>query len=417
MDLIVEETTRVYGPNCSIILAGSFGRGEGSVRIEKASTPVPLNDYDVYVITDKKVDPRVHLEMEERIVRGLGQLIGYDLASDKFIVGVEVVPRRSLNRLLPDISTYEMKTASQVLYGPDVRGLIRVTSGEIALGSGAITLFHREIALLENVEPEYLASKDYPEDRRLETVRETCKVYTEICTSLSLIGGFYKPSYRARAQEFGRHYDRFPELASIIPDLPAKVAERTELKIKSDFTDMKDEAEEKWLEARRDLDVCQRYFLSRMLGVKFDQDWKSFCDDAEKKLKWLFFYDYLAFLLRQRGIHGSPFVYGANMIFQGYDSYSFNRRIRKFSRISSNGLFSFSSPLQKIYLATVAVLYSLRDDGRIDESLLGAGWKYLGSIFRLPKPIQTSQQGWKLARDICLEAQKLYFIREQKRGL
>jgi predicted nucleotidyltransferase len=294
MDLIVEETKRVYGPDCSIILAGSFGRGEGSVRIMDGGNPVPLNDYDVYVITNKSVDPRIHLEMEERIVRELGQLIGYNLAGDEFIVGVEVVPRRSLNRLTPDISTYEMKAASQVLYGPDVRGLIRLTSDEIALGSGAITLFHRAIALLENVEPEYLASEDYPEDRRLETVRETCKVYTEICTSLSLIGGFYKPSYRARAHEFASHYDKFPELASIIPDLPAKVVERTELKIKSDFTEMKDEAEEKWIEARRDLDVCQRYFLSRMLSIKFDQDWKNFCNDAEKKLKWLFFYDYLA---------------------------------------------------------------------------------------------------------------------------
>jgi len=417
MDLIVEETTGVYGPNCSIVLAGSFGRGEGSVRIEEGNTPVPLNDYDVYVITEKSVNPKVHLEMEERIIRGLGHLIGYNLAGDKFIVGVEVVPRRSLNRLLPDISTYEMKVASQVLYGPDVRGLIRVTSGNIALASGAITLFHRAIALLENVEPEYLASNDYPEDRRLETVRETCKAYTEICTSLSLIGGFYKPSYRARAHEFGRHYDKFPELASIIPDLPTKVAERTELKIKSDFTGMKDEAEEKWLEARRDLGVCQRYFLSRMLGVKFDQDWKSFCHDAEKKLKWLFFYDYLAFLLRQRGIHGSPFVYGANIIFQGYDNYSFNRRIRKFGKLSPNGSLSLNSPLQKIYLATVAVLYSLRDDGSVDESLLGVGCKYLGDVFQLAKPTRTSPQGWKLGRDICLEAQKLYFIREQKRGL
>jgi hypothetical protein len=417
MDLIVSDTTRVYGRDCSIILAGSFGRGEGSVRIDEGGNPVPLNDFDVYVITNKKVDPRIHLEMEEQMVKELSQMIGYNLARDNFVVGVEVVPRRSLKRLPPDISAYEMKAASHVLYGPDLRGLIPITSKDIALGSGAITLFHRTIALLENVEPEYLARRDYPEDRRLETVRETCKVYTEICTSLSLIGGFYKPSYRARAKELGNHYHKFPDLARIIPNLPTKVARGTELKIKSDFAGIKDEAEEKWLEARRDLSVCQRYFLSKMLGIKFDQEWKRFCDEAGKKLKWLFFYDYLSFLLRQRGIRGAPFVYGANMIFQAYDSYSFNRRIREFAKASPSGPFSLNSPLQRIYLATAAVLYSLQDDGGIDESLLAAGWNYLGRVFQLAKPNLTSPHGWKLARHICLDAQKLYFIREQKRGL
>src|SRR5712692_7529979 len=184
MKLIVYETTQLYGPECTIILAGSFGRGEGSVRIDEAENPIPLNDYDLYVITDRKIDSKTHREMEERILQNLSKLTGSDLIGDKFVVGVEVVPRRSLNRLLPDISSYEMKVASQVLHGPDVRNLIPVTRREIALGSGAITLFHRNIALLENIEPEYLERKHFPEEKRLETARETCKVYTEICTSL-----------------------------------------------------------------------------------------------------------------------------------------------------------------------------------------------------------------------------------------
>ncbi len=417
MELIVDETKRVYGSECTIILAGSFGRGEGSVRIKKGKNPVPLNDYDLYVITDRKVDLKAHVEMEGRILKNLSQLAGYDLAGDKFVVGVETVPRHSLRRLLPDISAYEMKVSSHVLYGPDVRSLIPVTRGEIALASGAITLFHRTIALLENVEPEYLERKRYPEDKRLETIRETCKVYTEICTSLSLIGGFYRPSYRARAQEFEKHYSKFPELVRIVPELAQKVVERTEMKISSDFSPIIDEARKKWLEARRDLDTCQRYFLSRMLGVEFQQPWTSFCVEAERKMKWIFFYDYLSFYLKQMGIHGSPFVYGANILFQAYDSYSFNRRIRRFGRTPSNGPFSLTSPLQNIYLATAAVLYSLGNDGSVDENLLQRGVDYLEGVFQLPDQDGTVPGRWRQARDSCLEAQKLYFIREQKRGL
>jgi hypothetical protein len=415
MRVIVDEIIRVYGSDCSIILAGSFGRGEGSVRMEPGKDPVPLNDFDLYVITDRKVDPELHRDMEERILRNLSQLTGSDLVRDKFVVGVEAVGRRSLRRLLPDISAYEMKAASQVLYGPDVRGLIPVTSREIALASGAITLYHRTIALLENVEPEYLESKQYPEEKSLETVRETCKTYTEICTSLSLLGRFYRPSYRARAQEFQKHYSQFPELVKLIPDLPEKVAERTAMKISSDFSQIIKEAPSKWLEARRDLDTCHRYFLSRMLGTEFQQPWTSFCKESERKLKWIFFFEYLSFIMKQRRIQGSPLVYGANMLFQAYDSYSFNRRLLRFGRIPAHTIFSLTSPLQNIYLATVATLYSLKDDGAIDVNLLSTASNYVRKIFQKTYSENDSISAWKQTRDNCLEAQKLYFIREQKR--
>jgi hypothetical protein len=416
MELIVHETTQLYGPDCTIILAGSFGRGEGSVRIVGVDNPIPLNDYDLYVVTDRKIDSKTHREMEERILQNLSKLTGSDLIRDKFVVGVEAIPRCSLKRLLPDISSYEMKVASQILHGPDIRNLIPVTRREIALGSGAITLFHRDIALLENMEPEYLERKDFPEEKRLETARETCKVYTEICTSLSLLGGFYQPSYRTRAQEFSKHYSSFPELERIAPNLPEKVAERTEMKITSDFSPIINQTLERWLEAQRDLDVCQRYFLSRMLGVRFQQPWTRFSIEAEIRLKWIFFIDYLSFYLKRIGIQGTPFVYGANVLFQAYDNYSFNRRVRRFGRLPSRGPFSLNSPFQNIYLATAAVLYSLKDDGSVDENLLKTGTNYLEKVLQMPQQAPGGPALWKQARDSCLEAQKLYFIREQKRG-
>jgi len=38
----------------SLILVGGFGRGEGSVKILKDNV-VPLNDYDLYVVTKNSV--------------------------------------------------------------------------------------------------------------------------------------------------------------------------------------------------------------------------------------------------------------------------------------------------------------------------------------------------------------------------
>ncbi len=151
--------------------------------------------------------------------------------------------------------------------------------------------------------------------------------------------------------------------------------------------------------------------------MEFEQAWPSFCTEAEKKMRWMFFFDYLSFYLKHMGIHGSPFVYGANILFQAYDSYSFNRRIRRFGRTPSNRIFSLTSPLQNIYLATAAVLYSIGNDGSVDETLLARGADYLKRVFQLPDQDGAIPGSWRQARDACLEAQKLYFIREQKRGL
>ncbi len=415
LDIIVSETVRTFGSECTIILGGGFGRGEGSIRLTDR-TPIPLHDFDLYVVTDRKIDTGTSDSIQRTVLKQLSQLTGHDLAEQGFVLGVEIVPLNSLTRLPPDLSTYEMKASSTVLYGPDIRSRIPVTKRDIALASGAITLFHRVTALLKNVEPEYLRSREYPVARRLEAVYECCKVYTEICTALSLLGGFYEPSYRARALRFQQNYHLFPDLQNDLPDLADLVSTHTEMKLSSDFSSIIQRPVESWIRARQALDVSLRFFLSKFLGMNCQKgDWNSLYPEAVKKMRWVFFQQYLSYYLRRLGVRGAPLVHAASVLFQAYDFQSFRGKARRFGRYPSSNIFSFTSPIINVYLSSALVLFSLLDDGEIDHDLLRKGREHLESVFFVREDILQEEELWKMSRDDCVAGQWLYFgIKQQK---
>lgn len=415
LDIIVRHTVDLYGRDCTIILAGGFGRGEGSIRINQNKVAIPLHDFDTYVITNRTADSARHEAMEQNIIQELSNLTRTDLRKEGFVLGVEVVPRGSLGRLPPDLSTFEMKASSTLLYGPDVRKDIPVRSEDIALASGAITLFHRTTALLKNVEPEFLASREYPPTRRLETVYECCKVYTEICTALSLLGEFYQPSYQARAEEFGKHYSSFPELQRAIPNLPEKVSLHTRMKLLSDFSPIVDKTVETWTETRRALETTLRFFLSRFLRIDASGPWIEFFHKSRGRMRWLFFQDYLSFYLARLGLRGSPLVCATNLAFQVYDYQSFQRKARKYGKYPLIRPFSFTSPILDVYFASTLVLFALQDDGNVDQGMMNAGQNYLGRVLYSGNVGSGTVDHWKNSRDLCVEGQRLYFGAKQQK--
>lgn len=415
LDIIVKHTVELYGRDCTVILAGGFGRGEGSIRLNKNKTAIPLHDFDTYVITNLTVNSARHEAMEKALMGELSKVTDTDLQEENFVLGVEVVPRRSLKRLPPDLSTYEMKASSTVLYGKDVRAEIPVTKQDIALGSAAITLFHRTTALLKNVEPEFLTSREYPRQRRLETVYECCKVYTEIGTALSLLGGFYQPSYQARATEFAKNFSLFPELEQTMPDLPPKVLAHTRMKLLSNFSPMIDNPFESWVGARRSLDGVLRFFLSKFLRINIEANWKQLCQRSRGRMRSLFFQDYLAFYLARLGVRGSPLVSAANLAFQAYDYQSFRMKMKRNGACSAMAPISITSPILDVYLASALVLFALQDEGDIDRITLDAGRDFLNRIFCENERGSRLQDVWKRARGLCVEGQRLYFVAKQQK--
>src|SRR5713226_3920882 len=82
--VIVREIVATYGSDCTIILAGGFGRGEGSVRVLDGKVTVPLHDFDIYAVTNRTMDPKSHAALEERIYREVSKAIGVELSPGEF---------------------------------------------------------------------------------------------------------------------------------------------------------------------------------------------------------------------------------------------------------------------------------------------------------------------------------------------
>jgi len=92
----------------AIILAGGFGRGEGSVTFRNG-IPRPMNDYDLMIITQSGHRNR---ETLEELSQSLAKTLEIDF------VDLAVMSLGSLRKLPPTIFNFEMKYGSSVIYGP-----------------------------------------------------------------------------------------------------------------------------------------------------------------------------------------------------------------------------------------------------------------------------------------------------------
>ena len=127
LNLAKEKIRQKLNNLVSIILVGGFGRGEGSVKLEEQKM-IPVNDYDIYVILDKdlKVKESVKQELIEEIEKEIGTsgFSLYEKSEKSFYFDIRFLNLYQLPNLPPFIKYYEMKHASCVLFGQDVRNLI-----------------------------------------------------------------------------------------------------------------------------------------------------------------------------------------------------------------------------------------------------------------------------------------------------
>jgi UTP:GlnB (protein PII) uridylyltransferase len=72
LDVIVQNiTAAVRDREISIVLSGGFGRGEGSVIISENQV-TPLKDYDIWVLSDKKIDQATCDLIRDKVYDELG---------------------------------------------------------------------------------------------------------------------------------------------------------------------------------------------------------------------------------------------------------------------------------------------------------------------------------------------------------
>jgi len=106
LDLISDIILKQFPNVESLILAGGFGRGEGSVLVVDSYIQ-PINDYDIYIIAK---DNSQKIDLEE-----LRNLILKKIHIRQ--VDIEIIEKNKLKKLKPSMANYDLKYASHIFYG------------------------------------------------------------------------------------------------------------------------------------------------------------------------------------------------------------------------------------------------------------------------------------------------------------
>ncbi|MFH1249395.1 MAG: hypothetical protein V1660_04550 [archaeon] len=274
----------------SIILFGGFGRGEGSFEIIRGKIN-PLNDYDMYVITKNKISEDLLEEIGMKCSNAIGKggkefaetpFSNYD-KNEFFHVDLRCIRYNELKRLMRINRTYELKYGSTIIYGEDVRKLIKIDS--LPLSESFRYLINPACQLILCMDSRRFKG-GFKKDERQFAMHHIVKTYLACASSLLISEGKFEPNYRRTNEAVKKIYGtRFPELVK-------RIDEATNLKInpKKEIGNIN----ERWFQAREDLTFVLKYISKKHLGIE-EEDIIKFTSKLYNKLPYTYFTPYLPF--------------------------------------------------------------------------------------------------------------------------
>jgi len=281
-EVLIEELNPI-----SIILFGGLGKGEGSLHKGKL-----FNDIDMYVVTKNKLSEKrleeVGIKASKAINVGGIEFIEnseepYD-AKKFFHVDLRCIKYSDIPKLKKTTRAFEIKYSSQILYGKDIRPLIRVEKKDLSLSEGLRHLFNKSCFLLMTIDKRRLKGK-FLKDEEKYLIYHCIKTFLGCAEALLLSKKDDAPTYKGRNRLFKKHYENeFPELAE-------KVDFATKMKLNLEFEKIKNPIKY-WKDARDFLDFTLKYIAKNNLKIEF-KDRKDLIKKLYKKLPYIYFEPYI----------------------------------------------------------------------------------------------------------------------------
>jgi hypothetical protein len=374
MSVIVEEVLKEIKP-VSIYLVGSFGRNEGSLYLSREAVS-PLRDYDVLIVVDKYAKSDIIKRIRRNIHKKLGLTDPYSrtFRFKGFTVWITQVTLKDIN-VLPMLKFYELKEASKLLWGKDIRDNIHVNFENLSAYNGVLILLSKVTGLLGLLNIDELRKRD-PE-KTIDFVYECMKTYVEMGTCLSLLVKMYEPSFLARCTKLSKNFDvLFPELkqmSTALPSLMVTYAYRR-LLIENDFlTDL--DLGMLLIKTLRDLKIMVWYYLRKAyeVNIVWAPAYAQVFEDSIKKLNTRVLddlFDY--FMKRKMGFRSEIIRKLAIRVYLRYVLLKFFIIGRKRGyQIKPRTLFMRDGNIMmKLWLIGFTLLESVKEDFNIDESSL-----------------------------------------------
>ncbi len=367
MKVIVRELKKRIPKVQSILLTGSFARGEGPVKNGK----YPYNDYDIQVIGSK-----ISKDEVDKISIEISELLGYkgivnfyplrkeeQKMKNNFYIDLKVDSIEDLKKMLPRVRTYELKNDSLILDGEDFRDLIPdFKLSEIPLSEGAKLLLDRMSQMIQYYSMETKHEKEF-----LTYVIQ--QGYAACCTALLLLSGKYELGYKKSMKIFKENYQEdFPGLYEKIPDLSLKIEKFVEWKSNPSRLPYPD-VDKEWFIARRNMLIVSRYFFSKFLG-KDIKDIDQFSSEI-LKIGPKFYRPYLK---ERFGFYPGIFLPGF------YLKYKYYKRLRKFGVRKLSLFFRKKTPDFIIFSSLIYLISAISEEG-VNKRCLQKGIKLLKKVY------------------------------------
>ncbi len=250
----------------SIILHGSFGRGEGSVLLENGRLRF-FSDYEILVVTRSPLYRGRFAALSRRLTDELGVEVSIAWMRPGRLRTNQPQNLSLGRRAAPTIHMYEIKAGGQTLYGPDLlrQGPV-LDPRRIPPQAGVRLLLNRLIEAL----PYFPAAAPDPPPDPGETIRWLNKLVLACAESLLLLWRAYHVSYAERGRRFAALSAH--RLASLPPGaaaLPALVERATAFKLRPAW-DLypADGTDALWPPVLAAADAVFRHLMEQELGLK-----------------------------------------------------------------------------------------------------------------------------------------------------
>mgnify|MGYP001178175003 FL=1 len=271
LDLITQIILNEFTNIESIVLAGGFGRGEGSVLIVDNDIQ-PINDYDIYIIT-KNNSEIVDLEDLRNSILKRIQIRQVD---------IELIQAKKLKYLKPTMANYDLKYASYVFYGNKkiLESIPFIDSSKLSLREGRTPLLLYLISILQS----YPGEKDsqITDNEKFWIYQQISKSILGWSSALLILHGKYHSSYIEREKIFKEiiNNEVWCEL----------VQKATQFKV-SPFLDIKEDLYSLWYLNKQEHMKVLMLFLSQYYNKQYS-DWvtviKDYRNDYENIVRKFF---------------------------------------------------------------------------------------------------------------------------------
>jgi len=386
----------------SIILGGSYGKGDGSVLVDSQGVK-PLRDFDLCVVAKEGKSYRKLSQMVATIQPQLQDKFCSLKDSEYRLMG-DLIPEISVTTLdninsLPDIASYDLKKC-KVLYGEDIRPLIKWELKDLSLRTNARALFQKGIALIGAFHTRYL-SDGIPDHLKDSFLRETSRAYIEICVGLCLLAKRYDSSCVKRLETMKEIYKKeFRDLYEKIPDLIDKIENSTSFKINPDKGNLNVNAINYWFDTRDDLGEVIKYYFKRYLGILFE-NWMQFTSSLETKLTKEYYLPIIDAYLRNKNLPTNSFFLRLfNFLFNTKENLEYSKLALKNKHLSLPLLYGISSPVIKLFFTAPLILFSIKRDGTTNSEYVDVVLRKLRFVKLLKKNYENK---WEEARSKFLK--------------